>query len=164
MIPVPPPAPATVPLKPAAHAPRAPRGAQGPQGVRLAPERGTPNHAYDPSLRDKPYDYTTPIILQAVAADLTLAEAETQYVRTPQEIAALLQSWLRRPVFDPEYAEGVDPWAGEIAGWHDAQLARKAKILGCSLRMIMILEELVRCFIDERRPQGLLACRLLLEY
>ena len=123
-----------------------------------------PNHPYSPSLTDKPYDYTTPVMLDAVAADLTLAEADTEPVRTPREVAALLKSWRYRPVFDPEYAEGVDWCAGEIAAWHDAQLDGKARKIGCSPRMIRILEELVRCFIDERPPDGLLARRLILEY
>ena len=143
MIPVPPPAPPTVPLAQGAHAPRP-----------------TP----DLALYDKPYDYSTPPVLDALAVDLTLAEEETEYLRSAAQIADLLRSWLKRPTFDPEYAWGVERYAGEIAAWHDAQLKRKAEKMGCSARMILILEELVRCFIDERRPDGILARRLLMEY
>lgn len=147
------PAPQTVPLIP-------------PQTVVVNTGAPVPAQPPYPPLYESPLplDYTTPILLEAVATDLSLAELDPEYARSPQEIRALLKSWLRRPCFDPEYAHGVEAYAGEIAAWHDAQLARKAQILGCSLRMINILEELVRCFVDERPPGGILARRVLLEY
>lgn len=144
------PAPRTVPMRPGA-------GGVAPQshGVRPTPELGMPGMAYD---------FSTPVILDSVAADLTLSEEETERIKGARDIAALCARWKRNPTFDLEYMPGFERWAGELAAWHDEQLKAKARILGCSVRTINILEELVRCFIENRPPQGVLARRLLLEY
>lgn len=133
--------------------------------ARPTPELGVPNHPYSLSLQQKPYDYTTPPVLDALAVDLTLSEEETERLKTAQQIVTLCKSWLRRPVFDLEYTPGYERYIDELIMWHDEQLRRKAQILGCSMRMIINLEELVRCFIEERPPRDMpLASRLLHEY
>lgn len=83
---------------------------------------------------------------------------------TAEEIENLKQCWLSHPTWDIEFSVGFDLVFNELAAWHDEQIWRKAKALGCSHLMASILEELVRCWIGGVPPKSPFALRLLASY
>lgn len=84
--------------------------------------------------------------------------------RTAQELDNLKHCWLSHPAWDIEFSAGFELHFNELAAWHDEQIALKAKALGCSHLMASVLENLVRCWINNEPPRNGHAQRFLASY